>query len=414
MLFIRLLRESYLFALNQLRVNLLRTFLSLLGITIGIFTVISVFTIFDSLQYKIKNSIESLGDNVLYVQKWPWEFNNDFPWWKYFQRPVPSIDDAKEIGKRSLSAQSVAFVLSAQKSVEYKNKSMENQVLMAASHEYQDIFSFELSEGRYFSTGESVSGKPVAIIGNEIATTLFGNKSPIGEKIEVFDTKFTIIGVFKKEGEDIFSNSHDGMVLIPINYARNILNVRSDFYNPFIAIKAKEGITNEQLKDEVKGIMRSIRSLKPKAEDNFSINEITSLTSNFEGIFATLSIVGWVIGGLSLLVGGFGIANIMFVSVKERTKQIGIQKSLGAKNFFILFQFLFESVFLSLFGGILGLILVFMIVLGVKYGMDFDLTLTISNISTGLSVSLVIGIVAGVVPAISASKLNPVEAIRTN
>ncbi len=414
MLFLRLLRESYLFALNQLKANLLRTFLSLLGITIGIFTVISVFTIFDSLQYKIRNSIESLGDNVLFVQKWPWEFNNDFPWWKYFQRPVPSLDDAKEIRKRSISAQSAAFVLSAQKTVTYKAKSIENQILMASSHEYQDIFSFELSQGRYFSSGESISGKPVAIIGADIASNLFGKKTPIGEKIEVFNAKFTVIGIFKKEGEDIFSNSHDNQILIPINYARNILNVKSEFYNPFIAVKAKDGISNEELKDEIKGIMRSIRSLKPKAEDNFSINEITSLTSNFEGIFSTLSIVGWVVGGLSLLVGGFGIANIMFVSVKERTKQIGIQKSLGAKNFFILFQFLFESVFLSLFGGMFGLFLVFLIVLGVKYGMDFELTLTISNISTGILVSLAIGVAAGVIPAISASKLNPVEAIRTN
>lgn len=400
--------------MQQLLVNKLRTTLSLLGITIGIFAVISVFTIVDSLHLKISQSVESLGDNVLYVQKWPWEFNNDFPWWKYFRRPVSSIDDANELRNRSVGAKNVVFMISVQINVEHDGRSMQNTKIIGASHEYDRIFSFELSNGRYFTANESITGRAVAIVGQDIIDNLFNGKNPVGEKLKLKGTKVTIIGTFKKEGSDMFNNTHDNQILIPVNLARKVVNIRSDNFNPLIALKAKEGVSNQQLRDEVTGIMRSVRRLKPKADDNFSVNEITNLSKNFDGIFSTLNIAGWFIGGLSLLVGGFGIANIMFVSVKERTKLIGIQKSLGAKNFFILLQFLFESIFLSLFGGIIGLLLVFLIVLGVKYGLEFDLVLTVGNIFTGLSVSVLIGFIAGMIPAYLASKLNPVEAIRSN
>ena len=400
--------------MQQLLVNKLRTTLSLLGITIGIFAVISVFTIVDSLHLKISESVDSLGDNVLYVQKWPWEFNNDFPWWKYFRRPVSSIDDANELRNRSVGAKNVVFMISIRLNVEHKGSSMQNTTIIGATNDYDKIFSFELSDGRYFTPNESITGRAVAIVGQDIIDNLFHGKNPIGEKLKLRGTKVTIIGIFKKEGADMFNNTHDNQILIPVNLARKVVNIRSDNFNPLIALKAKEGVSNQQLRDEVTGIMRSVRRLKPKADDNFSINEITNLSKNFDGIFSTLNIAGWFIGGLSLLVGGFGIANIMFVSVRERTKLIGIQKSLGAKNFFILLQFLFESVFLSLFGGIIGLLLVFLIVLGVKYGLDFDLVLTLGNIFTGLFVSVAIGFVAGMIPAYLASKLNPVEAIRSN
>ncbi len=414
MIILKLIRESYLFAWQQLLVNKMRTLLSLLGITIGIFTVISVFTVVDSLHLKISSSVESLGDNVLYVQKWPWEFKGDFPWWKYFRRPVPSIDDAREISARSNAAANVVFMISIQSNVKAGAKTMENATVVGTTHDYDKIFSFELSEGRYFTPGESISGNPVAIIGNDVAKELFDNDNPIGKRLVIKGIKVYVIGVFKKEGAGMFNNSRDNQIVIPVNFARKVVNIRSDFFNPMVVVKAKEGVSNAELRDELTGILRSVRRLKPKADDNFSINEITSLSKNFDGIFRTLNIAGWFIGGLSLLVGGFGIANIMFVSVRERTKLIGIQKSLGAKNFFILLQFLFESVFLSLFGGIIGLILVFFIVLAVKYGLDFDAVLTAGNIFTGIFVSVGIGLVAGLVPAYLASRLNPVEAIRSN
>jgi putative ABC transport system permease protein len=402
------------FAIQQLLVNKLRTLLSLLGITIGIFAVITVFTIVDSLHIKIKQSVESLGENVLYVQKWPWEFNNDFPWWKYFRRPVPNVDDANQLRNRSNGASHVVFMVSAQIPIELNGKQMPNVTVLGASHDYNHVYAFDLAQGRYFTSGESLSGSSVIIVGSDIVDNLFEGRSPIGKKIKIRGVKMTVIGVFQKEGSDMFNNSRDNQLLMPINQARKLVNIRRDQFNPMIVVKAKDGVSNDQLRDEITGIMRSIRRLKPKADNNFSVNEMTNLSKNFEGIFSTLTIAGWFIGGLSLLVGGFGIANIMFVSVRERTKLIGIQKSLGAKNFFILFQFLFESVFLSLMGGIIGLILVYLVVLIARNGLDFDAVLTWSNIFTGVSVSVLIGLLAGMIPAFMASRLNPVEAIRTN
>lgn len=413
-IFLKLIRESYIFAIQQLLVNKLRTLLSLLGITIGIFAVITVLTIVDSLHIKISESVESLGDDVLYVQKWPWEFNNDFPWWKYYQRPVPNFDDANQLRDRSNGASNVVFMVSAQIPIEHEGSQMSNVTVIGASNDYDQIFTFEISDGRYFSTGESISGSSVIIVGDEIVNTLFNGADPIGKKLKIRGVKMTIIGRFKKEGSDMFNQSRDNQILMPINLARKLVNIRSDRYNPMIVVKAKEGVTNDQLRDEITGIMRSIRRLKPKADDNFSINEMTNLSKNFDGIFSTLTVAGWFIGGLSLLVGGFGIANIMFVSVRERTKLIGIQKSLGAKNFFILFQFLFESIFLSLIGGLVGLLLVFAVVIAARNALDFDAVLTFGNIFTGISVSVGIGLVAGMIPAFIASRLNPVEAIRTN
>jgi putative ABC transport system permease protein len=226
----------------------------------------------------------------------------------------------------------------------------------------------------------------------------------MGRKVEV-------IGIFKKEGNDNFGNSHDNIVLMPYQFATELVDVRD--IGQTIILKSKPNISVEELKDELTGIMRSIRKLKPSAENNFDINEISLLKTFIENVFGVISIVGWIIGGFSLLVGGFGIANIMFVSVKERTAQIGIQKSLGAKKYFILLQFIFEAVFLSLFGGIIGLILVF---IGTLIGSDLikmDLVLTMKNIVLALSVSGFIGFIFGFIPAYSAARLDPVKAMRS-
>ncbi len=412
MIIIRLIRESYLFALQSLLSNKLQTTLSLLGITIGIFSVISVFTLIDSLEFKIRNSINSLGNNVMYVQKWPWIFGN-YPWWKYYQRPEPTLKEANALRSKLKDAKSVGFMVSLRKPVQYNDNRIESATIVAASLEYQQIFDFDFQKGRYFSPLESKSGKPVAIIGNDIAQSLFDHLNPIGKKIKIFGRKLTVIGVFKKQGEDMFGQSHDSRILIPINFARNVINLRSSRINPTIMVIGDKGVANEQLSDEIRSILRAYHRLKPAADDDFAINEISKLNSNFDGIFKTIGIAGWFIGGLSLLVGGFGIANIMFVSVRERTSQIGIQKALGAKNFFILLQFLFESVFLSLFGGILGLLVVFFSVLIAQYGFHFELVMTFGNIVLGIMVSLLIGLIAGLIPAYMASKLSPVEAIRS-
>ncbi|MHC1708741.1 MAG: ABC transporter permease [Bacteroidales bacterium] len=413
-LLVKLIRESYLFALNAIIVNKLRTFLSLSGITIGIFSIISVFTVFDSIEREVKSSIASLGNNVLYIQKWPWFMGGgEYPWWKYFKRPEATLDELVLIQRRSIAAESSAFMVGTNRMVKYQNNSIEGASILAVSHDYDKIWNFELSDGRYFTQQESGSGRPVAIIGSTISENLFEGLDPLGRKIKVWGRDIEIIGVFKKEGSDNFGNSNDETVLIPVNYGRFFINLDRDDAGTALMIKAKQNISNEELKDELIGIMRSIRKLKPGTEDDFSINESTLITKGFESLFSVISLVGWIIGGFSLLVGGFGIANIMFVSVKERTTIIGIQKSLGAKNYFILLQFLFEAVFLSAFGGIFGLLIIYAGTLIVSWTAGMTLVLTAKNIILGVGVSILIGLVSGIIPAWSASRLDPVDAIRS-
>jgi putative ABC transport system permease protein len=413
-LLLRLIRESYLFAFQAIVVNKLRTLLSLLGITIGIFAVITVFTIVDSMEITIRKNIESLGDNVLFVQKWPWAFGGDYPWWKYVNRPVPKYSELEDIEGRLGGAQAVSFMIGTSRTVKYLDKSMDNIFIYCISKDYDKTMSLDIDDGRYFTTAEFAGGKAVTIIGSNIATNFYENMDPIGKTIKVFGRNIQVTGVLKKKGEDMFGGSEDNQLIIPISYARNVIDINSEIYDPIIIAKAKPGISNDELRDELTGVMRSIRRLKPGAEDNFAINETSLLTKGFESLFSVLSIAGWIIGGFSLLVGGFGIANIMFVSVRERTHIIGIQKSLGAKNYFILLEFLFEAIILCLIGGLVGLLIVYLGTLLVSAGLDMDLTLTSGNIILGLMVSFFIGLVSGSIPAWIASRLDPVVAIRTS
>jgi putative ABC transport system permease protein len=413
LLILKLIRESYIFALNAIIVNKLRTLLSLLGITIGIFAIITVFTIFDSMESSIRTSINSLGNNVLFVQKWPWSMSNNYPWWKYWRRPEPRIHELREIQRKSITADAATYMFGFNRTVKYRNNAIENADIIGITYDYDKVMSVEIADGRYFTQIDDVSGRAIAIIGAQVAENLFQNENPIGKRIKIFGLKTEVVGVLKKEGESPFGNNADNQVLMPVNYLRNIMNLDYDEIGATIAVKAKPNISNDELRDELTGIMRSARKLKPGAEDNFAINETSLISEGFDALFSIIATVGWIIGGFSLLVGGFGIANIMFVSVKERTPIIGIQKSLGAKNYFVLLEFLFESVFLALFGGIIGLALVFGGTLIISNAWDMDITLTWGNIMLGITVSFVIGLVSGVVPAYTASRLDPVVAIRS-
>lgn len=411
MLILRLIRESIVLAFQEIVVNKVRTILSLLGITIGIFCVISVFTVFDSMENAIKKSIASMGSNVLYIQKWPWSMGSDYPWWKYWQRPEPTLSDMHEVEKRSNLADAISYMVQVNKTVKYQNNYVENVGVLGISHDFDKVWKFELSEGRYFSSTESASGRSIAVIGADISTNLFPDGDPIGKKIKIFGRNIEVIGTISKEGEDFLGNSNDNVVYLPINYFKTLIDLRD--LGSTIIVKAKPSVTNEELRDELTGMMRSIRKLKPSAEDNFAINETDIISKGFESLFGVIAVVGWIIGGFSLLVGGFGIANIMFVSVKERTNIIGIQKALGAKNYFVLLQFLFEAVFLSLIGGVLGLLIILLMTLIISNTTDFSLVLTEGNILLGIGVSALIGLVSGIVPAFTAAKLDPVEAMRT-
>lgn len=393
--------------------NRLRTLLSLLGVTIGIFAIISVFTMVDSMEYQVKNSIASLGDDVVFVQKWPWEFGSDYEWWKFMNRPQPEIREAEIIKKRSVLAEAVCYTATKGGFVSHKKTSIENISMIGASHEYNRVRDFELILGRYFSEAESQGGQGLAILGYDIAALLFEGRNPIGQKIKLNGKwQVSVIGVFGKEGESAVGSSHDNQILLPVKYFRKLVDVRTMQLNQTIMVKAKANVGNAQLKDELRGIMRAERRLKPVAEENFALNESSLLQKGFEGLMSVIRSAGLIIGLFSILVGGFGIANIMFVSVKERTRLIGIQKSLGAKNFFILFQFLSEAVVLCLFGGGIGLILVYFGTMTISAIFDINIFLSIGNVVFAMLLSSAIGLIAGIAPAFSAAKLSPVEAMR--
>jgi len=413
MIFFRILKESFYFAVHALTVNKLRTILSLLGVTIGILTIVLVFTVVDSLERNIRSSVSELGSNVIYVQKWPWGGSGEYAWWKYFQRPEPSYKDFQMLEKRIGTAKHMAFAFGLNKTVKYRKSSVENTTVLPASHEYYDIWGFDIEEGRYFSELESKSGSPIAVLGYDIAEGLFGNvKQAVGKEIKLLGRNLKVIGVFEKQGQSLVGQDTDETVIIPVNFARTLMSVENR-NGAFIMAMAKEGVSLDELKDDLEGAMRSIRRLKPKADNNFALNEISVLSSGLDAMFGIIGIAGIFIGGFSVLVGGFGIANIMFVSVKERTNQIGIQKSLGAKNYFILLQFLLESVLLCLTGGLVGLALVWGIVSLGGSQIDFDIALSLQNVVQGIIISITIGLVSGFVPAYSAARLNPVDAIRS-
>ncbi|MBK9284527.1 MAG: ABC transporter permease [Sphingobacteriaceae bacterium] len=413
-MFSLLFKESIVFAWQSLTANKLRSFLSLLGITIGIFAIILVFTIVDSLENNIRKSVESLGNNVVFVQKWPWSFEPDQPWWEFMKRPTPRYYEMEELFKKCKSTEAVAYRMGKRKTVKYKSNSVQNTIISGISHDFYKIKNFELADGRYFTLNETDAGYRVAIIGAEIAAGLFPYENPIGKDLKISGFKANIIGVIKKEGESILGPSFDYQVIIPFNFARVLMDPKSENADPVIYCKAKPGVTNTQLIDEVTGVMRGVRKLKPGAKPNFALNETSLLTKGFNSFFDVLGTAGWIIGGFSILVGGFGIANIMFVSVRERTNLIGIQKSLGAKNIFILFQFLSESVILSVVGGAFGLLLTWILMTLGKDSIEIEITLTGANVILAFTISILIGIISGFIPAYSASQLDPVEAIRTN
>lgn len=411
-MWLKMFKESFLFAVNSVSVNKLRTFLSLFGITIGIVSIISVFTVFDWMENGIKTSIESLGDNTIYVAKWPWTPDPDIKWWDMMRWPAPSIDDYEAILKKSPSAQAVCFTVGSGETIKYRSNAVIDRYIMAATHDFEKVRSFEIEKGRYFTESESASGKPVAILGVEMAKKLFNDLNPLGKEITVAGYKAEVIGVFKKEGKGGISDSGmDETLLVPVNFSRKFINFRNPFLDSNVMIRGNEGASVEQLSDEITMILRSARKINPGEVSNFSINQASQITKTLEPVFKGINIAGWIIGGFSILVGGFGIANIMFVSVRERTSIIGIQMALGAKRRYILLQFLIESMLLSIAGGILGLIIVFLGTLLVNYFYGLDMFLTTGNIVLAITISGTIGIIAGFAPASAAAKMNPVEAI---
>ena len=349
---------------------------------------------------------------MIYVDKWPWGFEPNLNWWDIIKWPAISDNDYQAVLNKSTKTAATCFTVGQNKQIKYQKNSASDATIWAVTHEFQDIRSFEIEDGRYFSPEESASGKNVAIIGAVMSERLFEKADPIGKQITIAGKRTSVIGVFKKEGKGGISDSGmDEMTVVPLNFARSFINMRNNFLDATIMIKAKTGVPVEELTDETTMILRAARRLQPDEINNFSINRASLIAKSFDAVFVGINIGGWVIGGFAILVGGFGIANIMFVSVRERTNIIGIQKALGAKKFFILQQFLVESVLLSLIGGLLGVLMIFISSLVINYLYDLNMYLTMANVILALFISGIIGVVAGYAPAYSAAKMNPVEAI---
>jgi len=411
-MFFRLVYESFNFAWQALKSNMLRTILSLLGVTVGIFAIIAVFTIVDAMEKNIKESMSFLGDKVIYVQKWPWVFNGNFAWWKYYNRPVVKYNEYKMLEKVIVNKKAVAiFDQRGNVTLKNKNNSMKGCFVQGVSSGYEMVSDVPLETGRFFIPSEQEAGKNVVIIGAEVSNSLFpNNPDPLGKSFKLKGVPFVVIGILKKQGANLLGINFDNVAYIPYKTFEKLFS--NKFSSPNLAFK---GLDNDEglltLEAELTGVMRSLRGLKPTQENNFSFNRPEMAANAIGSIFGVLNFAAAIIGSFSILVGAFGIANIMFVSVKERTNIIGIQKSLGAKNYFILFQFLFEAVFLSLLGGAIGLFIVYLITLIPQDSLA--MSLTIKNISIGLGISTVVGVLSGIIPAGVAAKLDPVIAIRS-
>ena len=417
----KLIKESVAFASGQLRGDKLRTFLSLFGVTIGIFSIVAIFTAIDALKESTRRGFEVLGGDVVLVSTFPFTAEEEegadvsggggeYKWWEYMRRPALTDDDFEFLKEHSKLTEHFARMVQFRRTVKYGRTSVDDCFLCAVTYEWNAVSPFDLDEGRYFTNEECNRGLPVAILGCDIARELFNGISPIDKTIKVGGFPVRIIGVVEKQGSSIVNIiGYDNMVLLPVEYAGRLVNTR----NADIFAKPYPDVNGEDFTDELKQLLRNSRRLSPQDKNNFSVNEMTFITSIVDKVFASLTTAGWIIAGFSLLIGGFGIANIMFVSVKERTHIIGIQKALGAKRYFILSQFLAEAIFLSVAGGGAGIFLVFALVLLTPESEIVTISLSIYNILSGLLIAAAIGVISGIIPAIKGASLDPVDAINS-
>lgn len=415
---LRIVFEGAAQAWQQLLANKLRSFLSLLGVTIGIFCIIGVKSAVNSLEDNIRSSMSKLGNDVIYIEKFSWGEDPGQNYWKWMRRPNFSFREFETLKEELELADQVGFwqFLGA-KTVKWHSSSVENSFFLGITEDCRDLFHLEFEgEGRFLSPIEYQSGADVCILGYSIGVGLFGEGiDPVGKDISVGGRKLRVLGVTKKSGKDLLKPfNFDNCVLIGYNLARRGFGVRAkgDFDRTSISIKAKPGVELDQLKDEITGVLRGERRLKPREENNFALNTLSIISGLFDQLFGTMNLAGYFIGGFALLVGMFSVANIMFVSVRERTNIIGIKMALGAKRWFILLEILIEAVVLCIFGGLLGLLLIWMVTAGISAAIDFDIHLSMSNGFWGIVVSVIVGVASGLIPAFMASNMDPVEAIR--
>ena len=408
---LNILSNSMRLTLQELKVNKLRTALSLTGVAFGIFCIIGVFATVGSLERNIQNEVKSLGTNTIYVDKWEYSGGPDKPMWKYRARPVMKYAEVDLIKQRSSLAEDVTFLMRAGANIGYKDDVIQDASVYGIVEAQTAIQPLTFEAGRYISSAEFSSGSPVGLMGFDNAEKLYGSaERALGKEFEVKGKKVTIVGVIKKEGKNFVGWDYDNCVMIPYKFCRQLIDEESS--NPVIIVKGKEKVTSEALMSELMGIMRQVRRLAPMQEENFSLNSVEAFSKAIGQLFGTINVVGGVIGIISLIVGMFGIANIMFVTVKERTSVIGLKKAIGAKKSSILFEFLMEAALLCLMGGAFGLLFVYIMAL-ICTALGFPVFISLPLLISTIIICIVVGMLSGIFPASRAAKLDPVVAIRS-
>lgn len=409
---LNILSNSLRLTIQELRVNKLRTGLSLTGVAFGIFCIIGVLAAVNSLERNIQSEVQSLGNNTIYIDKWDYSGGPDQPFWKFRARPVMKYEEADMIRQRAVLLDDISFLLQTRTAISHKDDLIPTASVYGIVEAQMTLQPIKFEEGRFFSQAEFSNGSNICLLGFTNAENLFGTAArALGKQIDVKGKKVTIVGVIKKEGTNFIGWDYDNCIMLPYKFCKQIFDEKNS--NPILIAKGKDGVTTAALMDELKGIMRQVRRLSPTQDDNFSLNSVEAFSKAITGFFSILNIVGAIIGGISLIVGLFGIANIMFVTVKERTSVIGLKKAIGAKSSSILFEFLLEAVILCFMGGAVGLFFVF---IGTKISsklLDFPIYISIPMLITTIIVCLVVGIIAGIFPASRAAKLDPVVAIRS-
>ncbi len=412
---LEILSSSFKMALQELWKNKLRTFLSLFGVTIGIFCIIGVLSTVQSLEHNLQSEIKSLGTNTIYIDKWEYGAGGgpDYPWWKFVNRPSPKFSEVEHIKERTSTARHAAFNMSATDNVEVEDNMLKNVNLYGVTEEFNSIQPVEIRYGRYISESEFETGSNAVVIGNEVAEKLFGEaERAVTKSITTRGKKLVVAGVIKKQGQQMLGGwNFDQSVVMSYRMARSIMDERRA--SPLILVQGRPEISSKVLKEDLRGAMRSIHRLSPTEEDDFALNDVNDFSDMMSQAFVSVNIGGWAIAALSLVVGMFGVANIMFVSVKERTSQIGLKKAIGAKSNVILTEFLLESAFLCVIGGAIGILLVFILTWIVTNVLDFPIFVSGYLLFVGVLICIIVGLLAGIIPAYRASKLDPVVAIRS-
>ena len=398
-------------ALDEFRANKLRTFLSLFGITIGIFCIIGVLATVNSLKRNVENDINALGTNSIYIDKW--EYKQGSEWWKLMKRPAMKYTEMEMLQKKVRNAEYMAFKIEANGNVEYEDNLVSSVNYLGVSENFPDIQKIEITLGRFFQPVDYDYAANSIVIGYNVAEQLFAKaENAIGKQIEIKGKIGNVVGLIKKQGKTMIDMwQFDDSILMPYGFLNTM--IKEENGSPVIIVKAKDGVSVEELKDDLTAAMRSIRKLKPTEEDNYALNDIEPLKEMTDGLFAGINMGGWAIAGLSLVVGMFGVANIMFVTVRERTSQIGLKKAIGARRSTILLEFLLESAFLCILGGAIGVLLVFILTKIFSAVFDFPIFISVGIMGLAVSICIVIGILAGIIPASVAARMDPVVAIRS-